>query len=381
MKNKTILKVVVLTAALAALPLSAWAQDEPQTKKGPYITNGFWDNWFISAGAGIQTPFDRTDHGGGSDVTAAFDFALGKWITPVWGARFQVGGFQVKSGEHYFLPSGDVDFRPKMNYVHYHADALFNLSAALGGYKENRVYELIPFVGFGGITSTNQSTNEIAVDAGLLNKFRVSEHFDINLELRGLLYNMFDTENNLFRNKTKGIGSVTVGLTYRFGFKPFRRASELMTDLVPLNNRINYLEDELAANRAKQAALEAALAEAARRPVVEEVVVQNSPSTSTAVFFTIGRTDINAEGKIVLDQMAETIKTTDGGKFTITGYADKQTGSAARNMQLSQQRAQNVHDYLVSKGVDPDRLDVIAMGSKENPYSKPYLNRVVIVQK
>ena len=50
-------------------------------------------------------------------------------------------------------------------------------------------------------------------------------------------------------------------------------------------------------------------------------------------------------------------------------------------MQLSQQRAQNVHDYLLSKGVNSDQLDVIAMGSKENPYSQPYLNRVVIVKK
>ena len=112
---------------------------------------------------------------------------------------------------------------------------------------------------------------------------------------------------------------------------------------------------------------------------MEEVV--ETPYAGTAVFFVIGRTDISAEGKIVLDQMAETIKASNGGKFVVTGYADKETGSAARNMQLSQQRAQNVHDYLVSKGVNSDQLDVIAMGSKENPYSQPYLNRVVIVKK
>lgn len=77
--------------------------------------------------------------------------------------------------------------------------------------------------------------------------------------------------------------------------------------------------------------------------------------------------------------MAETIKASDC-KYTITGFADKQTGSAQRNMQLSQQRAQNVHDYLVSKGVSADRLDVIAKGSTENPFPQAYLNRVVIVQ-
>lgn len=380
MKNNVLFKAAVLAVALAAFPFSASAQQEQQTKKGPYVTNGFWDNWFISAGAGIQTPFDRTDNNGGSDITPAFDFSLGKWITPVWGTRFQVGGFQVKSGEHYYVPSSDyVGYRPKMNYVHYHADALFNLSAALGGYKETRVYEMIPFVGFGGITSTNQSTNEIAFDAGLLNRFRISKHFDINLELRGMLYNAFDTENEAFRNKTKGIGSVTVGLTYRFGFKPFRRASELQTDLTPYNRRINNLEDDLAASKARQAALEKALAEAAQKPAVVEVV-ESDVNAGTAVFFTIGKTDINAEGKIVLDQMVQTIKSSED-KFVVTGYADKETGTKARNMQLSQQRAQNVHDYLVSKGVNPDRLDVIAKGSEVNPFSQAYLNRVVIVKR
>ena len=238
---------------------------------------------------------------------------------------------------------------------------------------------MIPFVGFGGITSTNQSTNEIAFDAGLLNRFRISKHFDINLELRGMLYNAFDTENEAFRNKTKGIGSVTVGLTYRFGFKPFRRASELQKDLTPYNRRINNLEDDLAASKARQAALEKALAEAAQKPAVVEVV-ESDVNAGTAVFFTIGKTDINAEGKIVLDQMVQTIKSSEG-KFVVTGYADKETGTKARNMQLSQQRAQNVHDYLVSKGVNPDRLDVIAKGSEVNPFSQAYLNRVVIVKR
>lgn len=368
------------------MPFAAQAQNEPQTKKGPYVTNGFWDNWFMSVGAGVQGYFGEFHTKGDTYITPAFDLSVGKWVTPVWGARMQVAGLTAKSatinGNNPFV-DGRYDntyYNLKMKYMHYHVDALFNLSAAFWGYKPDRVYELIPFVGFGGIsTYSGPSSHELAFDAGILNKFRISEHFDINLELRGALFNQrFDAQWG--GNRGEGIGSITAGITYRFGKKPFKRASELMTDLTPFNNRISDLEDELAASKAKQAALEKALKEAESRPAVKEEIIE-TPYAGTAVFFVIGRTDISAEGKIVLDEMAETIKASNGGKFVVTGYADKETGSAARNMQLSQQRAQNVHDYLVSKGVNPDQLDVIAMGSKENPYSKPYLNRVVIVKK
>ena len=379
-------KSAVLTVMLAALPFScAFAQSQIQTKRGPYVTNGFWDNWYISVGAGAQGYFGESHTKGDTYITPAFDLSIGKWITPVWGARVQLAGLTAKSAtlnanNPFVVGRYDNKYYDiKMKYMHYHADALFNLSAAIGGYKQDRVYELIPFVGFGGIsTYSGPTSNEMAFDAGILNKFRISEHFDINIELRGTIFGQ-EFDKQVGGSRGEGIGSITAGLTYRFGKKPFKRASELeMMDISPLNNRINQLEDALAANRAKQAALESALAEANKRPT--EIIVEDNAPAATAVFFTIGRTDINAEGKIVLDQMAETIKASEG-KFTITGFADKQTGSAARNMQLSQQRAQNVHDYLVSKGVDADRLDVIAKGSTETPFSQAYLNRVVIVQK
>ena len=40
---KNLFKIIAFAAVLA-LPLAAQAQNEPQTKKGPYVTNGFWDN-------------------------------------------------------------------------------------------------------------------------------------------------------------------------------------------------------------------------------------------------------------------------------------------------------------------------------------------------
>ena len=45
-----------------------FAQDETvieiENVKGPYVTNGFWDNWFVSAGGGVQVYFGADDSHG-----------------------------------------------------------------------------------------------------------------------------------------------------------------------------------------------------------------------------------------------------------------------------------------------------------------------------
>ena len=46
--------------------------------------------------------------------------------------------------------------------------------------------------------------------------------------------------------------------------------------------------------------------------------------------------------------------------YVVTGWADNYTGSAARNEQLRNQRAENVVKLLVRNGVDSDRLETAA---------------------
>jgi outer membrane protein OmpA-like peptidoglycan-associated protein len=51
-------------------------------------------------------------------------------------------------------------------------------------------------------------------------------------------------------------------------------------------------------------------------------------------------------------------------KWTIEGYTDSK-GSNKLNMNLSKQRAQTVADYLVSKGVDKNSLEIKAFGKAD----------------
>jgi outer membrane protein OmpA-like peptidoglycan-associated protein len=50
-------------------------------------------------------------------------------------------------------------------------------------------------------------------------------------------------------------------------------------------------------------------------------------------------------------------------RFMVAGHTDAK-GSAPYNKQLSQRRAEAVKSYLVSKGIDPKRLDAVGYGSE-----------------
>jgi len=50
-------------------------------------------------------------------------------------------------------------------------------------------------------------------------------------------------------------------------------------------------------------------------------------------------------------------------RFMVAGHTDAK-GSAQYNKQLSQRRAEAVKDYLVSKGIDANRLDAVGYGSE-----------------
>ena len=90
---KKILSIVAI--ALVAIT-SAYAQEDNNRDengavvRGPYLTNGFWDNWFVSAAGGANfTVSKETKFSFGGP---ALDLNVGKWFTPAVGFRFGLHG-------------------------------------------------------------------------------------------------------------------------------------------------------------------------------------------------------------------------------------------------------------------------------------------------
>jgi len=88
---------------------------------------------------------------------------------------------------------------------------------------------------------------------------------------------------------------------------------------------------------------------------------------SLLITFVTGSSELTAPAKATLDQLAGAMKHERLAKasFTIEGHADPR-GNAARNQQLSLERAQSVADYLAqTRGLDAARLKAEGKGSSE----------------
>lgn len=92
---------------------------------------------------------------------------------------------------------------------------------------------------------------------------------------------------------------------------------------------------------------------------IEEVEVADR------VFFALDKSDLDNDARSVLNLQAEWLKSDDSIKVTIEGHCDER-GTREYNIALGERRALSVKNYLVSKGVDPARIETISYG-KERP--------------
>lgn len=385
------MKKILLTTVLALFAVSAvMAEDMPKKPsfKG-FVTNGFWDNWEISLGAGVATAFSSGDNYGtaGDRIGWELNGALTKWFNPVVGLRGQLMAGQYKN-----IIEG-TNTAAKWKYIFAHADVMVNFSNWVGGYREDRVYYAVPFAGGGLIASDVRE--QFAVTAGLLNKFRVSKAWDINLELKAVLAESYLASTG-FNGRAFGALSATVGATYRFGKRDFVRNNPYTA--ADLKVYQDAADASKAASDAAQAEA-ARLAEQLKNTQAEYEALKNAPPTiiyqskeapvtadsptASIVVYEIGVSTLNNREKIRLDLIALLIKK--GPKddvYAITGHADYSTGSKATNERIALRRAKSVYDYLIKCGVPAEQLTYEGRGEvDETIASKPEANRVAIIKK
>lgn len=390
---KKCLMLLAAASVVVTLPLKAQVVEEVAVvqvqDKYPVITNSFWDNWFFSLGGGASVLMGDGDHAGsfGKRISPTLNVAVGKWFTPGVGLRLQYSGLQAKG----FTDQKDADYvrgnqfkggyyKQRFDYMNLHGDVLFNLNALFGGYNRQRVYEVIPFVGAGFIHNYTKPRREaLALNVGVLNRFRLSDALDINVEFSALgTEDKFDGEIGGSRSFDSML-NLTAGITYRFPSRGFRRPVPQLISQAELA----LLQDNLVVMAARNAELQNALAEAKSQPVAEvtetEVVIPSDIAPRT-VFFSIGSSEVSPREAMNLSYLAEQMKQFPQTTYTVNGYADAATGSAEFNKQLSLKRAQAVVDVLVHKyGIAADRLKADANGGVDR-FGQPILNRVVLVQ-
>ncbi|MDA8428306.1 MAG: peptidoglycan-associated lipoprotein Pal [Geobacteraceae bacterium] len=99
-------------------------------------------------------------------------------------------------------------------------------------------------------------------------------------------------------------------------------------------------------------------AEPAATPAPESVL--------ETVYFDFDKSDLSQDARNVLSKNAETLlKSMKDAKIKIEGNCDER-GSAEYNLALGERRAKSAQQYLLTLGVQPDRLSIISYG-KEKP--------------
>lgn len=390
MKRFLMLLAIASVTSVAIAQNTNGYENADATNKHQVFTNKFGSNWFFSFGGGGEMLFGNKDvHADFKDrISPTFNVAVGKWFTPGLGLRIQYSGFQgrgytadatnpyvdgAKNSDGYY----DQEFK----YMNLHGDVMFNLNALFGGYNEHRVYEIIPYIG-GGFTHNYDKPNSqgFTLNGGIINKFRLSSAWDINLELSFMgAQNKFDAELGGKRD-ADGVAAATIGFTYKIphrGFTKPQPAKQLISE-AELRNIRERMNEMAAENQV----LRTDLAEA-KKPVIvkQEVEVVDPDIAPRSVFFNIGSSKLSDSELINLGFIADQMKEYPNMKFKVKGYADSSTGSQATNERLSQQRAHSVVDALVNKhGIARDRFVTIEGMGGVTKFDKAYLNRMALIE-
>ena len=368
-------RLIIISLLFAGAASYATAQNTER-----FYSERFKDNIFVSVGAGAQANLnpDNFDYGIGSAITPNITLSLGKHFTPVWGARLQAAGIWSTLYTNHGL-AADVYNEVEKKYVTLHADALFNLSNSICGYKPERLFTLSAFAG-PGFTFAKAYGNQDDVNAlingsvGLMGNFNLNKYIDIYVEARG------DVSPSIFGKyssaHTDGALSLTAGLTYTLGGKKFISCSGVNEEAI--NAEVNKYRAQVA-DLEKQLEEAKAAKKTVTREVVKEVAKEVEVAGPRAIFFQMGKTDIDDYGMVNVRMAANIIKANPSKTYKVAGYADKATGGVPTNQKLSEKRAQAVYDALIAEGVSSSQLELVGLGGSIL-FDKDKLNRVVILE-
>ncbi|GEL12293.1 Thrombospondin type 3 repeat-containing protein [Flavobacterium glycines] len=90
-------------------------------------------------------------------------------------------------------------------------------------------------------------------------------------------------------------------------------------------------------------------------PEVTTEVIKKLNDFSKSILFDTSKATIKAESNAKLEEIVKVMNEYNTANFKLEGHTDS-TGNAAKNLQLSKDRAAAVKDYLIAKGISAERL-------------------------
>lgn len=348
---------IITALGLAAVAVVAQAQDTP--KENPWFVQGELGLTYSTGGTGI-----------GKLLSPGGSLSVGKFFSPVWGARLNIGGWVGKMPGVF---SGSDSFY----YGQATVDGLMNLSQLIKKYPE-RLFDMNVIAGIGFNRSFNHASSFMG-KLGLMGSFRLNDAIDLNVEATA--NGVGDRWNGRDDHGIDTYFHLGVGVTYKFGVK-----TNCVTCISEEYPEVTYTEEEMNEMINEQRAQLAAQAAAEVR--VDTVLVEKDcppakvvKGVRSHVQFQLGKTNIQPSQEMNIVAVVEYLNRYPDANATIYGYADRGTGTREINLRLAKQRAEVVRDRMVKEyGIDAKRLAVMSMEGDEQPFSNNNdWNRVVII--
>lgn len=379
------MKKFMISLALASFAMFSFAQGTSNEVVVPTVshsvaTNSFGSNWFVGVNGGVNL-YNGTRTGGESPfkhISPALNVYVGKWHTPGYGWRVAYQGLNIQAFEK----------APHKTFANFHFDALFNLSNMICGYREDRIWNVIPYVGVGWAghkyfdEAQDGLTGSLSANYGIMNTFRVAKRWAINLELAGAFF------RNGFSGRTAASGhdmmwSANVGVTYRIGKVGWEPTVDLPALQAIYGGIIDGLNNQLAQSTASNEAAQNRIQElqdelSDKQREIQELQDNAFVGVRESVFFAFGSSEIASKKEMLNIEDYAKAAADSKVKLRVVGFADC-VGSNEYNDKLSYDRALAVAEALRSFGAVVDDVDVVGKGETEE-YKDRSLNRRVIIE-
>lgn len=185
----------------------------------------FIDNTFFSIGIGGQTYLSEHYRSGNIEdhISPEININVGKFSeNNILGlrlgfARSIARGYNL-STSYYVHPSkiGEGSYIMEFDYFNIYANLLFNFQSYYYDANPYRIYELVPYIGIGwfGVLKDGIDRSEPSINAGIINQFKITDNFYIDLELKGVIIrSVIDGNPRKFVNIP---ASAILALRYKF---------------------------------------------------------------------------------------------------------------------------------------------------------------------
>lgn len=382
-------KLFVILFAACALAFSAKAQE-------------FNPGWNLTVQGGVNymsSNYWTIPHL--KHLTPDAQIAVGYKYTPVFGLR------GVWSGPVGSFPTNGGKEMGTLHYAQLGLDAMFDIANI---FRYNPTRFLSPYVFLGAAGNYRFETTDAkgffgpAVRAGLGFAFRLDNVAKLVIELQdNAMSNKFNTldDNEIFAGgvlnwkrpfKWDDNFAALIGLQFDLSSGSAKRPIvDPGYGVVPLAAAADAEAARLAAERAaadraaaERAAAERAAAEAAaraaqQRPAATPAPAPAAPASITEnVYFDLNKSVLKADQQSKINNLVSFLRQNPNATVTISGYADKATGTASRNMTLSEQRANVVKKALTDAGIAASRITTGYFGDTQQVSTVPEMNRVAI---